>query len=135
MEQRRWVHAGFSHSVWCVALALHLPVVRPANYSFFLFKLYALCVYVCTFLFRCTLAHAGQVNAFGVFQAYYAKNQLQSSSASNISWIGGVQIALLYISGLVLGRVFDKYGARVSHRFCFAKNFYSPSAAAKTYGY
>ena len=59
----------------------------------------------------------GQVLAFGVFQTYYASNQLQNSTASDISWIGGVQILLLYVSGSVLGRVFDLYGARVSCSF------------------
>ncbi|KAH8114865.1 MFS general substrate transporter [Phellopilus nigrolimitatus] len=58
-----------------------------------------------------SLTAFGQVNAFGVFQAYYATNQLQHNTASDISWIGSVQIFLLYISGLVLGRVFDVYGA------------------------
>lgn len=70
----------------------------------------------------------GQVNAFGVFQSYYAANQLKESSASDISWIGGVQIALLYISGLILGRVFDKYGARVSeYKYMIPKTQHSPN--------
>lgn len=55
----------------------------------------------------------GQVTAFGVFQTYYAENMLATESSSTISWIGSVQILLLYISGLFLGRVFDTYGARV----------------------
>ncbi|KAI5119258.1 hypothetical protein M0805_007261 [Coniferiporia weirii] len=59
-----------------------------------------------------SLTAFGQVNAFGTFQTYYADHQLSSHSASDISWIGSVQIVLLYISGLVLGRVFDVYGAR-----------------------
>jgi len=54
----------------------------------------------------------GQVNAFGVFQTYYATHQLSSFTASDISWIGSIQILLLYLSGLILGRVFDVYGAR-----------------------
>lgn len=56
----------------------------------------------------------GQVNAFGVFQTYYAENQLQGRSASDISWIGSLQIGLIYVSGLVLGRFFDLHGSRVS---------------------
>ncbi|TDL26807.1 MFS general substrate transporter [Rickenella mellea] len=59
-----------------------------------------------------SLTAIGQVNAFGVFQTYYAQHQLAAYNASAISWIGGVQIFLLYLSGLVLGRVFDAYGAR-----------------------
>ncbi|THH07595.1 hypothetical protein EW145_g3266 [Phellinidium pouzarii] len=59
-----------------------------------------------------SLTAFGQVNAFGIFQTYYADHQLSSHSASDISWIGSVQIVLLYISGLILGRVFDVHGAR-----------------------
>ncbi|PAV14623.1 MFS general substrate transporter [Pyrrhoderma noxium] len=54
----------------------------------------------------------GQLNAFGVFQAYYAQNQLKDHSASAISWIGSIQLGLTYIFGLFLGRAFDLYGSR-----------------------
>lgn len=61
----------------------------------------------------CEFLLLGQLNAFGVFQTYYAQNQLRNHSASAISWIGSTQLVLTYLSGLVLGRVFDIYGARV----------------------
>ncbi|KAL5478841.1 hypothetical protein ACEPAI_2118 [Sanghuangporus weigelae] len=59
-----------------------------------------------------SLTAFGQVNSFGVFQTEYAKSQLHDRTASDISWIGSVQVTLLYISGLFLGRVLDIYGAR-----------------------
>lgn len=89
-----------------------LPLLGTDNslYSTHITHTYA----VNPFIILLRTSYTGQVNAFGVFQAFYAENQLAQNTASEISWIGGVQIALLYISGLVLGRVFDKHGARVS---------------------
>lgn len=55
----------------------------------------------------------GQLNAFGVFQTYYAEHQLSGRSDSDISWIGSLQLGLIYAGGLVLGRMFDAYGSRV----------------------
>lgn len=37
----------------------------------------------------------GYVNAFGVYQDYYSLNQLGNKSASDISWIGSVQLAMV----------------------------------------
>ncbi|PCH37061.1 MFS general substrate transporter, partial [Wolfiporia cocos MD-104 SS10] len=54
----------------------------------------------------------GQLNAFGVFQTYYAANMLPNYSNSAISWIGSIQLTITYASGIVLGRIFDVYGAR-----------------------
>ncbi|KAH9915854.1 MFS monocarboxylate transporter [Fomitopsis serialis] len=56
----------------------------------------------------------GQLNAFGVFQTYYAEELLRDYTLSTISWIGSVQLVITYMSGIVLGRVFDIYGARSS---------------------
>ncbi|EIM85235.1 uncharacterized protein STEHIDRAFT_43551, partial [Stereum hirsutum FP-91666 SS1] len=55
----------------------------------------------------------GQLNAFGVFQTYYADNQLASQTASNISWIGSLQLSIIYFSGLFLGPAMDRYGSKV----------------------
>lgn len=73
------------------------------------------CITITNLIFNGRNWSIGQVNAFGVFQAYYAVNQLSDNTASEISWIGSVQIVLLYISGLILGRVLDLYGARVGN--------------------
>ncbi|KZT03786.1 MFS general substrate transporter [Laetiporus sulphureus 93-53] len=47
----------------------------------------------------------GSSTSFGVFQNYYA--QQNTSTSSNISWIGSVQLALFYFGGLPAGRLFD----------------------------
>ncbi|TBU55782.1 MFS general substrate transporter [Dichomitus squalens] len=55
----------------------------------------------------------GQLTAFGVFETYYAQHQLKGVSPSTISWIGSLQLWILYFSGSVLGRFFDAYGPRM----------------------
>ncbi|KIJ59717.1 hypothetical protein HYDPIDRAFT_177749 [Hydnomerulius pinastri MD-312] len=49
----------------------------------------------------------GYINAWGIFQTYYEEVLLSSSSPSNIAWIGSVQYALVFLPGLVTGRLFD----------------------------
>ncbi|KAK0463488.1 major facilitator superfamily domain-containing protein [Desarmillaria tabescens] len=49
----------------------------------------------------------GYVNAWGVFQAYYEEGLLSHSSASTIAWIGSIQYSLVFLPGLVTGRMFD----------------------------
>ncbi|KAK1975008.1 riboflavin transporter MCH5 [Colletotrichum cereale] len=53
----------------------------------------------------------GYTNSFGVFQAYYMRNQLQDHSPDEISWIGSIQAFLVFSSGAIGGPVFDRYGA------------------------
>lgn len=48
----------------------------------------------------------GNATSFGVYQDYYVQQGTATSSA--ISWIGSVQIALLFLVGIVSGRLFDK---------------------------
>lgn len=52
-----------------------------------------------------------------MFQTYYAEVLLRECTLSTISWIGSVQLVIMYITGIVLGRAFDIYGARV----CFTR--------------
>ncbi|CAE6453928.1 unnamed protein product [Rhizoctonia solani] len=49
----------------------------------------------------------GFVNAWGVFQAYYQETVLSDVSPSTIAWIGSVQYALVFLPGLLTGRLFD----------------------------
>ncbi|CCM00597.1 uncharacterized protein FIBRA_02633 [Fibroporia radiculosa] len=49
----------------------------------------------------------GFVNAWGVFQAYYEETMLPNTPPSTIAWIGSVQYALVFIPGLIFGRLFD----------------------------
>ncbi|KAK0702186.1 major facilitator superfamily domain-containing protein [Lasiosphaeris hirsuta] len=58
----------------------------------------------------CTLGYS---NSFGVFQAYYTQNQLRDYAADDISWIGAIQVFLVFALGIIGGPVFDRYGAWV----------------------
>ncbi|KAG6380143.1 major facilitator superfamily domain-containing protein [Boletus reticuloceps] len=42
-----------------------------------------------------------------IFQAYYEEVILSNESPSDIAWIGSVQYALVFLPGLVTGRLFD----------------------------
>ncbi|PBK73137.1 MFS general substrate transporter [Armillaria solidipes] len=54
-----------------------------------------------------TFSTFGLINAWGVFQAYYEETLLNDSDPSTIAWIGSVQYALVFMPGLVTGRMFD----------------------------
>lgn len=54
----------------------------------------------------------GFFNAFGVFQDSLKATYLSSYSDSDISWIGGLQIFVLFFSGLFVGHLFDSFGPR-----------------------
>ncbi|KAK0226953.1 major facilitator superfamily domain-containing protein [Armillaria nabsnona] len=54
-----------------------------------------------------TFSTFGYVNAWGVFQAYYEETLLKDSDSSKIAWIGSVQYALIFMPGLITGRMFD----------------------------
>jgi MFS family permease len=49
----------------------------------------------------------GLINSFGVFQTYYENDLLSSKSASDISWIGSLQGALLMLVGPISGPLYD----------------------------
>lgn len=49
----------------------------------------------------------GLVNTFGVFQAYYERELLTGVSASDISWVGSLQGALLMMGGAISGPLYD----------------------------
>ncbi|KAF9242043.1 MFS general substrate transporter [Melanogaster broomeanus] len=53
------------------------------------------------------LCSFGYVNAWGVFQTYYEEVLLPHNTPSEIAWIGSVQYALVFLPGLVMGRLFD----------------------------
>ncbi|KAH7925197.1 MFS general substrate transporter [Leucogyrophana mollusca] len=55
----------------------------------------------------------GQINAFGSYQVWYLEHQLSNRSASEISWIGTLQLWVLFVSGSIIGRLFDAHGPRV----------------------
>ncbi|KAG6911396.1 hypothetical protein DXG01_016493 [Tephrocybe rancida] len=43
----------------------------------------------------------------GIFQAYYESDRLKDTTPSDIAWIGSLQFALIYLPGVVVGRLFD----------------------------
>ncbi|KAI0814024.1 major facilitator superfamily domain-containing protein [Xylaria sp. FL0064] len=47
----------------------------------------------------------GYANSFGAYQAYYS--QTLSETPSTISWIGGIQVLLTLVTGLLTGRLLD----------------------------
>ncbi|KAL0579399.1 hypothetical protein V5O48_002624 [Marasmius crinis-equi] len=49
----------------------------------------------------------GFVNSWGVFQSFYEENLLKGTSPSSIAWIGSIQYALIFLPGLLTGRMFD----------------------------
>lgn len=58
----------------------------------------------------CSLGYA---NSFGVFQSYYMQHQLHNHTPDEISWIGSIQVFLVFLSGAIGGPIFDRYGAWV----------------------
>ncbi|KAI5116454.1 hypothetical protein M0805_006175 [Coniferiporia weirii] len=56
----------------------------------------------------CTcFASFGFVNSWGAFQSYYEQTLLQTSSASNIAWIGSIQYSFCFLPTIIVGRLFD----------------------------
>lgn len=55
----------------------------------------------------CTFTTFGYVNAWGVFQAYYQETLLKDSLPSSIAWIGSIQYCLVFLPGILVGRLFD----------------------------
>ncbi|SPO06130.1 related to MFS monocarboxylate transporter [Cephalotrichum gorgonifer] len=49
----------------------------------------------------------GVVNSYGVFQTYYVRELLPHRSASDLSWVGSLQAALLMIIGVIAGPAYD----------------------------
>lgn len=47
----------------------------------------------------------GTINSFGIFQSYYIESL--PNSASDISWIGSMQVFILFVVGIFTGRLTD----------------------------
>lgn len=56
----------------------------------------------------------GFLNSFGVFEEYYAKNQLADKSESTIAWLGALSIFFVFSVSVVSGPLLDAFGPRVS---------------------
>ncbi|KAI6103628.1 MFS general substrate transporter [Pisolithus sp. B1] len=53
----------------------------------------------------CTLGYDN--SSWGIFQEYYERVLLSNKSPSTIAWIGSVQVAFIFLPGLLTGRLFD----------------------------
>lgn len=51
------------------------------------------------------------MNSFGTFQLYYT-HKFSDETASTITWIGSVQLFVLFAAGIVVGPAFDRWGSR-----------------------
>lgn len=56
----------------------------------------------------------GLITSFGVFQTYYQRHITPTPSASDVSWIGTLQIFFLFFCGAFVGRASDAGYARVT---------------------
>ncbi|KAJ2980289.1 hypothetical protein NQ176_g2731 [Zarea fungicola] len=56
-------------------------------------------------------ASFGIVNAFGTFESVYETDLHMSTSL--VTWIGSAQMFVLFVGGIIVGPIFDKWGARI----------------------
>lgn len=56
----------------------------------------------------------GFLNSFGVFEAYYAEEQLANESQTTIAWIGAISIFFIFAVSVVSGPLLDLFGPGVS---------------------
>ncbi|KAH7875005.1 major facilitator superfamily domain-containing protein [Lentinula edodes] len=49
----------------------------------------------------------GYITSWGVFQSYYEQTLLKDHTPSSIAWIGSLQVCLVFLPGLISGRLFD----------------------------
>ncbi|KAK6459503.1 monocarboxylate permease [Scheffersomyces xylosifermentans] len=57
-----------------------------------------------------SIVNLGIINSIGAVQAYVSTHQLAMVSASSISWIFSIYLALAYALGMVAGPIFDRRG-------------------------
>ncbi|GIK05301.1 hypothetical protein Aspvir_009406 [Aspergillus viridinutans] len=55
----------------------------------------------------------GFLNSFGIFEEYYAKNQLADKSESTIAWLGALSIFFVFSVSVVSGPLLDAFGPRL----------------------
>lgn len=84
-----------------------LPIDEPANPPQFIEGTLQGWLTVCgaSLVAMCTF---GNIQSFGVYQAYYTQTLLAGSSPSKISWIGSVQLCLQFTIGIFSGKLFDQ---------------------------
>ncbi|KAJ5770930.1 uncharacterized protein N7511_002981 [Penicillium nucicola] len=63
--------------------------------------------------FTCLFCTVGFMNSFGIFEEYYGKNQLSSSSSSTIAWLGAISIFFLFSISIGSGAMLDIFGPKL----------------------
>ncbi|RVX67783.1 hypothetical protein B0A52_07711 [Exophiala mesophila] len=58
------------------------------------------------------IASFGWINAIGIFQEHYQRNQLRDYTPQEIAWIPSLEGSMMWANGLWVGRVYDNYGPR-----------------------
>ena len=61
----------------------------------------------------------GFLNAFGIYEAYYLQTFMKNHPASDVAWIGSIQLFFLFSGGFVSGPICDKFGPQVRHSTAF----------------
>ncbi|KAK0212235.1 MFS general substrate transporter [Desarmillaria ectypa] len=84
-----------------------LPIEEPPNAPQFVEGTRQGWLTVCgaSLVAMCTF---GNIQSFGVYQAYYTQYFLSGCSPSKISWIGSVQLCLQFTVGVLSGKLFDQ---------------------------
>ncbi|KAJ5691964.1 hypothetical protein N7462_001387 [Penicillium macrosclerotiorum] len=67
--------------------------------------------------FSSVFCSVGFLNSFGVFQEYYAKNQLSNNSESTIAWLGAMALFFLFAISVVSGTMLDIFGPELMAYF------------------
>lgn len=63
--------------------------------------------------FCAMLSVFGIINTAAVFESYFSTNQLSEYSASQIGWIFGLYLFIVFFVGIQVGPIFDKHGPRI----------------------
>ncbi|CAG8180195.1 unnamed protein product [Penicillium olsonii] len=63
--------------------------------------------------FTCAFCTVGFMNSFGIFQEYYAKNQLASVSTSTIAWVCAISVLFLFGISVISGGMLDVFGPKL----------------------
>ncbi|KAJ5152759.1 uncharacterized protein N7482_009237 [Penicillium canariense] len=61
----------------------------------------------------CLFCTVGFLNSFGIFQEYYATNQLAQSSQSTIAWLGATSLLFLFSISVISGAMLDMFGPKL----------------------
>lgn len=60
----------------------------------------------------CLFVSFGWVNCIGIFEAHYQHNQLSEYPPGIVAWITSTEVAVMYISMPVLGKLYDSFGPK-----------------------